>query len=367
MAAKQLMKSMAASTGHSVLTMETIGLGKLAIDQFLVGKDINPIDYWNTAVEGVASGVMFGVLTAPFGIYSQNRANIQRRSQQSHFRVMVDQKGNPIEVFQDNKGNWKGVTPSGKEVKVTAKQAGDAFTMTMLDFNNVSKKYKETKNIDDNIERQAMSGNIEQALWEMSKGTGFVDVPENLDGFLYAKYGTDGKLKGLTFNGSLVNLPEGTPLVRQRIYEVRDRAVARMFPEADPVPVKPYLLTGRHKESRKGAIALLQENNFTEQDAVSLENALKTATPEQAEQLITGAAWRVKGGMKNVNGTNVIDKNVMYPVINMYKDLMALKVRSEGIQKQLGEAREKADNFVAPKINKSTDAVTYVQNRRDSR
>lgn len=196
--AKKLITTMGKSAAHGVATMEAMELSKKAVDEFLIGRDVNAKEWWDTITHSAVSGVAFGLMTAPFGMYAQNRNTIQRREQQGQVTLTQDAKGNPIEIIPNT---TKGVTPEGKLVDLTQDQIKNSFTLTTKDFNEATKIHKQTGEVPADIERTAYSGNMLQFLNRVSvEGNLFVpksyadgtgEVKRTEDGLIMPVYTKD--------------------------------------------------------------------------------------------------------------------------------------------------------------------------------
>ena len=79
--AVQLVKELASGVGHGVLSMEAMQLTKEATNQFLIGEDIKPEDWWNTAKDAAETGAMFGAVTKSAQIGADAFRNVQARTQ----------------------------------------------------------------------------------------------------------------------------------------------------------------------------------------------------------------------------------------------------------------------------------------------
>lgn len=207
---KQLMRN----TLHGVGTMETMELSKNAIDE-LYGKHHDLKDWINTGIEAAVTGTKLSILTSGFSIHAQSKANIDRRNAQGQVTLTFDEKGKPVEVLSGNKG----LTPSGKEVKLSEKSLNNAYTLTTEDFNNAIQQHKtEGKaTIDD---RKVFSNNVANTLNKLSNN-GVVTVSHDENGSaLYVISPTETGYKAMNTSGELVDIPKESNLEQAHVTDV---------------------------------------------------------------------------------------------------------------------------------------------------
>jgi len=141
--AKQLITTAGKGALHGVAAMEFMNLSKLAVDNWLIGRDVDSKEFWDTASESATSGAMFGLMTAPFGVYGQNSANNARREAQREVMLAMTAKGEAVEVIPTKNGVNKGLTPDGKLVDLTSAEIQNSITMTTKDFNQARQSFKD--------------------------------------------------------------------------------------------------------------------------------------------------------------------------------------------------------------------------------
>lgn len=221
--AKQLLSKIASGAAHGVVSMEVMNMSKLAVDDFLIGKDIKPKDYWATLEESAISGAIFGTVLAPFSLYAQNSANKARREAQGTITITKDAKNNPIEILPvrpGSKANNKGLTPNGRLVDVTPEQVNNSFTMATKDFNNAMDHFKQTKEVPKDIERTAYLGRVANSLDKIADKNGNISVPEDPNSDVMAIIRPK-RVEGTDRVGQEVLMKDGSielvPLMRTRI------------------------------------------------------------------------------------------------------------------------------------------------------
>lgn len=142
-AAMNYIKQMARGSAHSIATMESIHLGKTAVDKAILGE--NPEDFWNQVGHSALSGLFFGMVTTPFGIATQNRANQRRREAQGVVKLTLDAKNRPVEILPGEvEGKRKGVTPDGRIVDVTKEMNNRGVEISTKIFNEQVNQFKQT-------------------------------------------------------------------------------------------------------------------------------------------------------------------------------------------------------------------------------
>lgn len=207
--ATRLAGDLTKSAIHGTMSMSAMELGKKAVDQYFIGKDTTSDEWLSTLAGAAKSGVTFGLLTAPFAAYAQSQANTARREQQGTVTMGLDKKtGKAFEIVTDKDGNNFGLTPDGNSIKVTPDQVKESFTMTTDDFNNALSQYKQTGEIDPNVERSAYSGRIKQALKTIApKGIAVVyTAGDGSNYYLTGKDSKTGRVIALDSNGQRVSL-----------------------------------------------------------------------------------------------------------------------------------------------------------------
>jgi len=159
--AKTFAKQMGGKTLHSIGTMEGIGLGKLAVDKYFLDRDVSLDEFKQVATEGLESGLIFGVLTAPFGIYAQNTATKQRRQQQGSVVLGINPDGKAVEIIPGKEGNI-GITPEGKQVKVSENTVRNSVKVPYDVFEKSINEFKKENKLYEGAETEAVQGNISE-------------------------------------------------------------------------------------------------------------------------------------------------------------------------------------------------------------
>jgi hypothetical protein len=197
-----LLKQLAKNTLHSVGAMETMELSKKAVDE-LYGKHSDLKEWVNTGIRAGITGVLFPVLTLPFSIHAQSAANTARRNAQGNVTLTFDAKGKPVEVIE----GLRGLTPEGKEVKLTQENVNNSFTMTTSDFN----RFMEQKGNAKVNDREVFSNNVKQSLTNLSnKETGAIQTATDSNGERRFIAGVDKNGDILGLNGEGYTEPIGT-------------------------------------------------------------------------------------------------------------------------------------------------------------
>jgi hypothetical protein len=213
--AKKLATALAKGAGHGVATMEAMELSKKAVDEFLIGRNVSAEEWWKTIVDSAKSGVVFGTMTAPFGLYAQSSTNKQRREQQGTVTLSRDEKGNPFEIIVDRDGQNKGLTPDGKIVDITPDQIKNSFTIPTKEFNEAMDAYKATGEVAPDIERKAYSGRLLKFLDGVAvRKSGAVMVTKDEQGGTIVITGRDskGNLTGMDLEGNPRVAPADSPV-----------------------------------------------------------------------------------------------------------------------------------------------------------
>jgi len=211
----QLAIQLAKSAGQGALTMNSIQLSKLAVDDFLIGRDVKPQEWWNTVVHSTGSGILFGLMTGPFAIHSQNETNTQRRNAQGDVVLTMDAKGNPVEIIPTTKGGkQRGLTPDGKIIDVTSEMVEKSFTIPTKVFNQATQIYKETGKAPQTLERDAYSQRVVNYGSRIADKTGIIRTIESDEGqigYIAGKGDRPGTVNIINKAGEIIpNIQEST-------------------------------------------------------------------------------------------------------------------------------------------------------------
>ena len=175
-AAKKFAASMAKNAGHSVMTMEQMEIGKMAVDKFLIDRDVTLDEFWGRTTEALESGIMFSAIVGPFSVVNQNMQNTSRRRQQGQVIIGTTFKdGKAFEILgKDKQGEYIAQDPSGNPIRVTREEAENAIMVPTEVFENSLVQAKERKKANESqllypdAPKDAVTSNISDYAKQMS-------------------------------------------------------------------------------------------------------------------------------------------------------------------------------------------------------
>ncbi len=144
----------------STASMATMEAGKMAVDNYLTGRDVNPNEFWQRTGQALADGALFGVLTAPFGMYAQSAATKARREKQGSVILGMDKDNNPIEIIPTGKENI-GMKPNGETVKVSEEEVKNSVKVpTDVFYKSIAKAKENNGKLYEGAGLDAVKGNL---------------------------------------------------------------------------------------------------------------------------------------------------------------------------------------------------------------
>src|ERR1035437_7557031 len=221
-------KTISAAMSHAtsgIGTMAAIDLVKMGTDKIVMGKGVSPDEFINRIGDDVKQGLAFGLGTLPFAESAKWKAIEDRRNTQKEVTFGTDKYGKAYEKLPVRKdGIEYGMKPNGEIIKLKPRQLEHVITMTTDHFNEVIKKYKDSKGItptDPNFDRSAFSNRVAQSLKQFITTDGQIHIA-NVDGTQLYVSGKDenGNLVGVDGSGNIQPIPEGIPLESAPIVQV---------------------------------------------------------------------------------------------------------------------------------------------------
>ena len=239
-------------------TMAAIDLVKMGTDKIVMGKGVSPEEFINRIGDDVKQGLAFGLGTLPFAESAKWKAIEDRRNAQKEVTFGTDKYGKAFEKLPVGKdGIEYGMKPNGEIVKLKPGQLENVITMTTDHFNEVMKKYKDSKGntpTDPNFDRNAFSNRVAQSLKQFVTTDGQIQIA-NVDGTQLYVSGKDenGNLVGVDGSGNVQPIPDGTALESAPIAQVHQSIMNKWDEvngkQAQPNPADDQKAIGNDTES----------------------------------------------------------------------------------------------------------------------
>ncbi len=346
--AKRLLEVSAKGAAHGVATMEAMELSKKAVDDFVIGKDVTLNDYLKTAVDAAQSGAIFGLMTAPFSVYAQSVANVERRKAQGSVTLTMDAKGRPVEVIPTRDGGQQGLTPEGRTIEVTPDMAKNAVIIPTPEFDNFMQIHKETGTVPETFDRDAYAGRARDVLDRIAGESGYIHVATDPEGNKYFVTSADetGAMRAVDINGTAGDLPAGTPVktlpkgaVYTELLKEFDKAQQAREAEAAQTQQRNDFITARDQASQT------VQQNF--QQLAQPDGNLHTGVDKDGNEVII---------MSQTPGGMAVLQDGRMPDINELKDVKS-HTEEEVLGQQMAEFDAANDPDLQPAVQPQAQSV----------